>query len=410
MQVPRDLSRRMLEAVEDVPIVDIYERLLPESKRVSQPVDFVAWLAAFLETEYRALGLGADELALLADVQAAPDERWALVSRHWPFIRTTGSGRTVLRVAWKFFGVEAVDERTWKDISAQLWKMQVQGFYCQLLRERANVRMTLVDNPIDPSMRPCCATIGNYDWLLQFCCGADLDRALQELKLKAVLTLDLLDALVEKAIQRDLETGRVAFKLEALPDPARPSSEEVTWALSRVARHGEEEAHEGTCEPVLQSYLVDRFLTRAPRSRRPVLVRVDDAVTVERLRILAGRHKEVRFVGVYAGGVDAFSLLALGRTLPNVTLAIGDLWRTAPQLARQSLVGWLHGVPLNKVFAVSGGTTMVEAACVQAWIVREQMAAALSEMVAWGQLDEDDAHLAMERLLFKNAWEYFGLA
>ena len=42
MQIPRDLSRRMLEAVEGVPIVDVYERLLPERHRVSQRVDFLA--------------------------------------------------------------------------------------------------------------------------------------------------------------------------------------------------------------------------------------------------------------------------------------------------------------------------------------------------------------------------------
>ena len=77
-----------------------------------------------------------------------------------------------------------------------------------------------------------------------------------------------LDTLVEKSIQRDVERGRVAFKLETLPDPAMPSSEEVMWALSRVARRGEEEAHEVPCEPILHSYLVNRFLAHAPRSRR----------------------------------------------------------------------------------------------------------------------------------------------
>ena len=99
MQVPRDLSRRMLEAVEQVPIVDVYERLVPEGKRISQRVDFIAWLMAYAGTEVRAFGLQPDELAMLGDMDASPDERWALVSRLWPYLKTTGAGRMILRMA-----------------------------------------------------------------------------------------------------------------------------------------------------------------------------------------------------------------------------------------------------------------------------------------------------------------------
>lgn len=42
MQIPRALSRRMLETVEQTPLVDVYERLMPESKRVSQRFDFIS--------------------------------------------------------------------------------------------------------------------------------------------------------------------------------------------------------------------------------------------------------------------------------------------------------------------------------------------------------------------------------
>ena len=99
MQIPRDLSRRMLEAVEQVPIVDVYERLLPERRRVSQRVDFLAWLAADAEADLQAMGIAPDDLSLLRDVSAEPDERWSVLARYWPFLRTMHSGRLILRVA-----------------------------------------------------------------------------------------------------------------------------------------------------------------------------------------------------------------------------------------------------------------------------------------------------------------------
>ena len=93
MQVPRDLSKRMLEAVDQVSAVDVYERLVPESKRVNQRVDFIAWLMAYAGTEIQALGLKPSELALLGNVEAKPEDRWGLVAKHWPCLRTTGTGR-----------------------------------------------------------------------------------------------------------------------------------------------------------------------------------------------------------------------------------------------------------------------------------------------------------------------------
>ena len=127
MQVPRDLSRRMLEAAEQTPVVDVHERLVPESERVNQRVDFLAWLLAYARPELQSLGLGAERLSTLGDVQADPRERWASLAPVWPYVRTTAAGRTVLRVAWELFGVDEVNERTWKDISARMWKASEKG-------------------------------------------------------------------------------------------------------------------------------------------------------------------------------------------------------------------------------------------------------------------------------------------
>ena len=93
MQVSRDLSRRMIDAVEPMPIVDVYERLVPESRRVNQRVDMLAWLVASAGSELQSLGLGSDEIQLLRDVDGAPDKRWDLLARHWPFLRTTNAGK-----------------------------------------------------------------------------------------------------------------------------------------------------------------------------------------------------------------------------------------------------------------------------------------------------------------------------
>jgi hypothetical protein len=369
-------------------------------------VDFFAWIAAYAGAELRALGLEAHTLTTLADAQANPKERWPLVSKFWPLLRTTGTGRLILRTVWELFGAEEIGERTWMDISAHMWKISETGFYQDLLCGKANIQMTLVDNLIDPGTRSCCAPIQNYDPYVLPAGRADVEQLCERAGVTPNTTSDLLDSALAKGLDQDIQAKCVAFKLGTLPDVEVPSSEEVTWALSRLFW---DEEPTGRREPSLHSYLVDRFLHRVGPTGIPVQVTVDSPTTVARLDALAERHEKVRFMGLFVGGAEPLALLNVARTRPNVSLAVCDLWRIAPHAAREILRTWLHGVPLNKLFAVAGRTTMVEATCAQAMLVREQMAGLLAEMVAGGDLDEKDAILVVEHLLYKNAREFFGL-
>jgi len=406
MQVPRDLSRRMLEAAEELPVVDIYERFLPERTRVNQRLDFAAWLLAYAGTELRALGVEDRDLALLGDVQASPERRWPVVSKYWPSIRTTATGRIVLRAVWELFGVEAIGERTWKDISAQMWQVSQPGFYEKLLHGKAQIRMVLVDNAVDPETRSCCAPVQAYDTYVAPSCRPDIEKLFERANAGPNATPALVGSAIGASIQQDLKGGCVAFKLGPLPDSEVPSAEEVDWSLSRVLYR---EEPGGGPEVPLYSYLVERFVDHVERTTRPVQVVVDSEVAAGRLEALAARHPAARFVALCMAGADALSLMRLARARANVALGMADLWQVAPSAARQGLRSWLYGVPLSKLFALAGGTTMVEGACAQAMIVREQIAALLADMVAAGELDERDANLAIERLLHQNAREYFGL-
>jgi hypothetical protein len=395
----------MLEAVDGVSAVDVYERLVPEKKRINQRVDFIAWLMAYAGTEIQALGLKPSELAMLGNIDAKPDSRWALLAHHWPFLRTTGAGRMVLRIAWELFGAENIDRRTWKDISAGLWQGTAPGFYQELLAERGNIHTVLVDNEVDPNTKSCCAPIKSCDLLVSASCHAEIESQIQELDLSLSLTLESIDILIEKFVQRNVDLGCASYKLQGLPAaPAVPSEEQVTWAFGRALRR--DEPHPGG-EPQLQSYILFRLLPYIGETGTPLQVHVKGEVEINRLRTLAESHPQVRFVAVCTSGSDASPLCALGRALPNVYLALVGLWRISPYQARATLTNWLHGVPSSKIFALGGDLTMVEAVCIQALIAREQIALLLAEMVASGDLDEEDALLVMERVLYKNAQAYF---
>jgi hypothetical protein len=218
--------------------------------------------------------------------------------------------------------------------------------------------------------------------------------------------VEQLDLLLDKSVQKAESDGCVAFKVGGLPALELPSQEQVGWALGRVFRRQEDQ---NGSEPALHSYLLHRLLFFIGRTSIPLQVHVESSVDIERLGCLAGQVPQVRFIGVYGGYGNAFSLLSQARRLPNLVLSLGDLWCSAPELARGALMGWLQGVPSSKIFAFSGGTTMVEAIMASAQIARGHIAATIAEMVAAGALDEQDASPVIHQIMFENAQTYFGL-
>jgi len=407
MQIPRDLSGRMLQAADQVPIIDVYERLIPESKRVGQRVDFLAWLMAHASRELGGLGLNSDEVSLLRNVEASPDDRWTLVSQYWPFLRTTASGRMALRVAWELLGIENIDKRTWKDASAHLWREAEKGFYQKLLHGRANVEWVLNDGETDPGMRVHCASIWDFDQYLSITSRSVFEDWSNSLRYPVDLTYDFLDGLIEKSVEQCITDGCLAVKIGTLPDTAVPSREKVAWALGRVSRY---ESAPFPVEPDLQSYMLHRLLVTLSDKGLPLQVHIQGEEQGIRLRTLLSMYPKVRFVGVCMTENEAIPLSLLGQTCPNLHVAQVGLWRLAPHIARQTLQCLLRNVPACKIFVVGGDLTMVEAVCVQALIVRELIAMALADMIIEGALDEDDAVLVMDRILYSNAAGYFSLA
>jgi hypothetical protein len=397
----------MLQAADQVSIFDVYERLRPESKRVGQRVDFLAWLAAHACQELGALGLEPEEMSLLCNVEANPDDRWTLMSQYWPCLRTTASGRMALRVAWELLGVEDVDKRTWKDVSAHLWREAEKGFYQKLLGGRANIEWVLVDGDIDPGMRVRCASIWNFDRYLSMTNRSDFEDWSDSLDYPISLRYGFLDGLIAESVDQCIATDCLAVKVGKLPEIAVPSREKVVWALGRISR---DEALPFHVEPDLQSYMLHRLLVTIEDKGLPLQVHVQGENQIARLQALLSRYPQVRFLGVCKTEIDAIPLSLLGRTFPNLYVAQVGLWRLAPHRARQVLQSLLRSIPASKIFAVGGDLTMVEAVSVQALIVRELIAMSLAEMIIEGALDEDDAILIMDRILYSNAAEYFGLA
>lgn len=397
MQTPRDLSKRMLEAAEQTPVIDVYERLLPESARTTQRHDLFSWFLACAADQITALGLSESEQELLGQINAPPLERWNLFAARWPGWRATGLGRAVLRAVWELFHIEEINERTWKDISAYLWKSGAAGMYELLLRQ-AQIRHVLVARPVGEAT-PGTNWLSDIEPLIWPTERADLGPD------GSCTNLGQLEELLRQVVSRNVEQGCLAFTLARLPDAVMLAPIQAQWALGRLLGR---ESDNAAAEPALSSYLLHRLMSALSGADRPLMVQVSQPAQIERLAAWLDAYPQARLVALYRGG-DPFPLMSLACRRPHLMLGVGDLWRTTPFLACHVLKTWIQGLPWNRLLGISGGAVVIEMICAQAWIAREHLAAMLAEMVAHNELDEQDAVTVLRYLLGQNAQQYFDL-
>jgi hypothetical protein len=79
------------------------------------------------------------------------------------------------------------------------------------------------------------------------------------------------------------------------------------------------------------------------------------------------------------------------------------------QAYKKFLKDWLTSIPLNKLFAFGADQFSVLLTCACAEKVRDMVTEVLVELIAEGEMSEDQALFAADCILRKNAWEYWKL-
>jgi hypothetical protein len=106
----------------------------------------------------------------------------------------------------------------------------------------------------------------------------------------------------------------------------------------------------------------------------------------------------------YAG-----DFLFLGKNYPNVSLDLCWLHCMDPRYARRLLADALVVVPASKVFAFGGDYGALEYTCAHLELARDNVAAALAEMVDDAWLGLDEAVQVAADWLFNSPNEFYRL-
>jgi hypothetical protein len=432
-----DLYRRLRAEIDRVALVDTHEHLIDERMRLQQPVDLFHLFAHYASSDVVSAGLPAERMVWLRRTDVPLDERWAEFAPYWRAARTTAYGRALLLAARDLFDVEDVNDRTYQTLSERMSAANRSGWYHHVLKERANIQVSMLDileeldpTPVEETDRRFFAPVVRADPFLKLCDRPGL-AAIERQAGRAVHSLDdlvaALDARFERSVAARVAAVKVAVAYERTIHFEKPTRHEAEWAFNQLTKYpAVSPSPDFTPQPPvsfaeakpLQDYMMHQVLQRAAAFGLPVQIHtglqegngnfLSNAHPLQLVNLLI-EYPEVRFDLFHAGYPYQSEMATLGKNFPNAYLDMCWVHVISPWVARRTLHEWIETVPGNKIFGFGGDYLFVEGAYAHARMARDDVAQVLSEKVVDGYLTEDEAVGMAHALLRDNALSFFRL-
>lgn len=429
------LDQRIRKEIEGILLVDTHEHTVPEAERNRQATDFFSvWFLHYASSDLISAGMSIPTLERMRDATGPLDPRWQDFAPFWQHARSTGYGRALLLAARDLFGIEDINEATWRELSEKITSANHPGWYRKVMKEKAKIEVAILDpiyyetHPVDYEIF---APAARFDSFIAARTRAHLD-ALEESTNCSIHSLGDLERALGVGFERALERGMVAVKTALAYfrtlDYQRPTHHEAEMIFNRIVSHVDPlrfRVHPGGGEgpswdecKILQDYMMHQVIRSALEHRLPVQVHtglqegvgnvLSNAQPLH-LTDLFLEYSEVKFDLFHAGYPYSSEVAALAKNFPNVWADLCWVWIISPSAARRVLHEWIETIPSNKILGFGGDYRFVEGSYAHSRMAREGVAQVLTEKVREGYLTEVGALEMGRKILRENAWQLFGL-
>jgi glucuronate isomerase len=147
----RGFEKRLHNEVSNIWIINTHEHLSSESSALNRPADFNFFIKTYQASDLISAGL--PELVeprwekiiqKLESKDISVDEKWDYIKDYWKETKTTAAGRAVLIATKDLYGIEDLNENTYKELSTRIEQIHKKDYYYNyVLREKAKIDMNI---------------------------------------------------------------------------------------------------------------------------------------------------------------------------------------------------------------------------------------------------------------------------
>jgi len=436
-----EIYRMIKDAVDKVWIIDTHEHLPQEKERVSTKADlFETFLAHYASSDLVSSGMSPEDLEKVRNPKIPLKERWEILKPYWEMIQNTGYARALNIAIKDLYGVDGINDNTYKDLAAKIEATNRPGLYRWILKEKSRIEVSVLDS-LSPASdkvaalkeidRNFFAPVIRFDDFVMARERIDFEALERRCGRRIHSFSDLVHALENEfnkvsSMVVGVKIGLAYLRSLHFEKVSQKEAEEVfvnvyNQQFFKHIRVDEKEylTPEGLslkeCKP-LQDFMVHKIIQLAAEKGLPIQIHTgiqegnENILTNSDPTLLINlfmEYKEVKFDIFHGSYPYTGELAALAKNFQNVYIDMCWLHIISPYRARQALSEWLDTVPWNKIFGFGGDYLFVEGVYGHSVIARENIAKVLTEKVEDGSLTQEQALSLAQKLLRDNAYNFF---
>jgi predicted TIM-barrel fold metal-dependent hydrolase len=342
-------------------------------------------------------------------------------------MRTTTYGRSVLIAAHDLFGIDDLNEQTYKELSNRIKKAHQPGFYEKFLKEKSKIDACLImeyntTNPRDVEKEGNCnfKRFFVYDKYCSFFGYNKMKARLSNYGIE-FSSLSQLESLIDSVFAQDVKKGIQGAKFGVayyrtlkFEDVSR---ENATAIFEKLKANPDRIFPFEEAKP-LQDFIFFKLLSLCDKYKLPVQIHTglqtgsgNEITNADPTGLTKAFFKfpAVRFCLLHAGYPYGGETATLAKNFPNVFIDLAWSALISPSYTRRYLQEFIETVPNNKIMAFGGDSQTVEGAYGASILARETVASTLIQMVRERYLTETEAVDIAKKILRENAISIYNL-
>ncbi|HHT01614.1 MAG TPA: amidohydrolase family protein [Firmicutes bacterium] len=418
----------LLDAIWNIPIADSHEHIMSMAEVKQDPVNlFKVFMNSYARLDLVSAGMPPQA----QDLDHDPEAMWPVFEKYQPYVLQTSYYRNIIRALQGLYGLkeDRLTAENWRSLSERVTAAyERDDWYHHVLREQGNVQVSLLDTfwsvdqfTFDPSLfRPVLRTnplIFGRGFQSAYPKGRVEHTKVEDVAAAFDCPLDTFAdylAMIRTVIKRYKEAGAPAVKIGTAYERTldfRPVPDDEAAALYAKQPAGLSETENRR----LQDFMARYIITVASEEGLPI--QIHTGILARNANILPNSNPEhlnslfidfpqARFVLLHFSFPYVRQALSLTKMFPHVYIDFVWMPLLSTTAARQALAECLDLVPLNKIMW-GGDAYRVEEAYGAACLMREVLADVLTDQIARGMCNEEDALAIAKRILYQNTVDFF---
>jgi hypothetical protein len=414
------LAKDMYDELRAYPLFDTHEHTLTRDYRRSVNFCLFDWFIHYSGSDLVSAGMPASALqAILSPSELTYEERWVQISPYWSICRHTEYGRTLELAARELYGVDRIDDETWRHVNEGVLSSNHTPLYEQVL-SRAGIKRCVVDplrEGTESSER--FSYVRRWDRYIELATRSPITDLEHDLDV-GIMSLEEYCSALDSSIAQAVTEGVVGIKIGLAYSRTlrfeHTDFKQANRVFDQLMAEGFEFAPRPADTKALQDHLLHHVVQRAIEVHWPIqvhtgiqegignVVRNSDPTN---LTNLLNAYPQARW-DLFHGGYPWTSHMAvLGKTFPSVHVDLCWLWVISQEMTERVLSEWIDIVPANKILGFGGDYMLIEGTLAHAQVAREGIARVLASKVRDGRLTRSSALEIGRWILHDNAATLF---